>query len=291
MSALEVQPRRSWRPVPCGKAPGASRRSACLGPTVAVTRRPLERESVKTVLASVRAKPESRSPSICSEADFPDASGSGSRSNGSEKTQERLALFARRHQGKLANNLSMKMATKVMPGAEAASDSDAQVDRAPAAASSYYLRVLAPKHQAAGKRNLADMALMCRLLDLMAKRKTQRAMDFVAQHLKALETASVDGNWARAKFLELMEEEGASMVGRSERYMMRAEVRAEHQLESRPNQYHAQNYQNQHQYQTGKGGKKDQASDPGRTGSPLDGKGLAYIQRAKGKGKGKPGKW
>ena len=55
-------------------------------------------------------------------------------------------------------------------------------------------------------------------------------MDYAAQHLKALEQAVTDGSWDRARFLNLLPEESATLVGRSERYMMRAEARAEQQL-------------------------------------------------------------
>ena len=80
------------------------------------------------------------------------------------------------------------------------------------------------------KRFANNMSLCCKVLDLLALGKSRRAADFVAQHLKAQEQALVDGNWERARYLTLLDDDAATLVNRDEKYMMRSEARAEQQL-------------------------------------------------------------
>ncbi|CAK0858015.1 unnamed protein product, partial [Prorocentrum cordatum] len=180
---------------------------------------------------SHRRRRQMRARSSCSDSDeagFHNASTPGDRSS---TTQGRLMRFARENQGRLARKLLWKMASKVTPGGEADSDdSENQTGAAPAVVSSYHLRVLSTQQPPRSKRNSNEMRLMCKILDLLSRERVSRAMDFAAQHLKAIEQSVTDGGWTRARFLELFEEEGPSLVNRGEKYMMRKEVRAEQQL-------------------------------------------------------------
>eukprot|EP00959_Pyramimonas_sp_CCMP1952_P275640 5761842-Pyramimonas_sp.AAC.1 len=103
-----------------------------------------------------------------------------------KSTQERLMRFARKHPGRLSRSAMWTMAQRVTPGGEANSDSDDHKKEPPAAASAYFLRVLEVKYNLS-KRNRNDMALMCKLLDLLVQNKADKAMDFIVQHLKAVE--------------------------------------------------------------------------------------------------------
>eukprot|EP00959_Pyramimonas_sp_CCMP1952_P174110 3638108-Pyramimonas_sp.AAC.1 len=123
------------------------------------------------------------------------------------------------------------MAKAVAPGAEANSDDEDNKGQLTPAASAYFLRVLSTKYTLS-KRNKSEMSLMCKMLDLLALGKVDRAVDFACQHLKSLEQVALDGNWNNAQFLELVETDGASLVNTTEKYMMRNEVQQQQKLSS-----------------------------------------------------------
>jgi hypothetical protein len=50
--------------------------------------------------------------------------------------------------------------------------------------------------------------------------RSAEASDVVAQRLKAIELSSADGNWEKASVLELIPEDGASLVTRGEQQMV-----------------------------------------------------------------------
>ncbi|CAK0801252.1 unnamed protein product, partial [Prorocentrum cordatum] len=203
----------------------------------------------------------------------------------SSTTQGRLMRFARENQGRLAEKLLWKMASRVTPGGEADSDSENQTGAAPAVASAYHLRVLSTQQPPLSKRNANEMRLMCKMLDLLSRNKVKRAMDFAAQHLKAIEQSVADGGWTRARFLELFEEDAPSLVGRGEKYMMRSEVRAEQALALRSGSGPKG---------APKGARSDEAgaavngaTESRGKGEAFSGKGFSFGAASKSKAKGK----
>ncbi|CAK0803465.1 unnamed protein product [Prorocentrum cordatum] len=97
-------------------------------------------------------------------------------------------------------------------------------DDMPAAAKSYYIRVLRVAHASGGLRSLREMATLCHILDHVAKKRYKAAADVAGQRLNAVETAIVDGSWDRAQFLELVEQEDPLLAEQSERHMSSQEL-------------------------------------------------------------------
>jgi hypothetical protein len=199
--------------------------------------------------------------------------------------------FARESQCRLAEKfIFWKMVSKVTPGGKADSDTDNQTGAAPAVASGAPPQGAA--HAAAApKRNANEMRLMCKMLDLLSRNKVKRAMDFAAQHLKAIEQSVADGGWTRARFLEVFEEDAPSLVGRGEKYMMRSEVRAEQALALRSGSGPKG---------APKGARSDEAgaavngaTESRGKGEAFSGKGFSFgaASKSKAKGKDKAGKW
>ena len=135
-----------------------------------------------------------------------------------------LVTYARKHPGRLASRLLMKMAEGVSKEGGAAEGQK----RAPAVATAYYLGILVPTHAGkAGLRTMRELRCWCRLLDLLAKSQTGAAADLAAQRVKALERSIVDGGWTRAQHLELLEPEGATLLDKSEDLMLAKEAELE----------------------------------------------------------------
>ena len=53
-------------------------------------------------------------------------------------------------------------------------------------------------------------------LDLLAKKAPARAADILAQRVKALERATIEGHWMTAQYLELIPNEASSLLDRDE---------------------------------------------------------------------------
>ena len=77
----------------------------------------------------------------------------------------------------------------------------------PAAAKAYYLRVLEPRGMQSGSRTLSEMRMLAAALDYMAQGQGGLAADVLAQRMIALEMTVQDGNWNRAVFVELTQED------------------------------------------------------------------------------------
>ncbi|CAK0829767.1 unnamed protein product, partial [Prorocentrum cordatum] len=102
----------------------------------------------------------------------------------------------------------------------------------PAAAKSYYLRVLQPL-TGAGLRNNREMATLCAALDHLARGRTAFAADVLTMRLKAVEMASRHGNWDRAQFLELVEKDDTTLTTMGKEQMATQELAMQRKLESR----------------------------------------------------------
>ena len=87
----------------------------------------------------------------------------------------------------------------------------------PPVARAFHLRVLQLRHATMGLRYKRDLKTLCTILDLGASGKGAQLMDVVAQRIKAIEKAVVDGgDWPRAQYLEVMDPESATMLTKDE---------------------------------------------------------------------------
>jgi len=88
----------------------------------------------------------------------------------------------------------------------------------PAVAETYVSTVLmpaaAPNMSQRNERELRTLALS---IDLLVRGDSARAADILMQRFKAVETASMDGNWAIAKHLELLPPTAVTAVPVQER--------------------------------------------------------------------------
>ena len=97
---------------------------------------------------------------------------------------------------------------------------------APPSAKTYYLRHLkhdCPRHAV---RNLREMKTSCTVLDHIAMGRAGAAGDVITQRLKAVELATKEESWSRSGFLELVEEDTATLVSTDEHMLVRKEVEA-----------------------------------------------------------------
>ena len=92
----------------------------------------------------------------------------------------------------------------------------------PAAAKSYYLRVL-KLDSGNSRRNLRVMHTMAAALDHLALGRPRQAADILMQRLKVLELASATGSWECATFSELFDAEEATLADTEESFMVAKE--------------------------------------------------------------------
>lgn len=110
----------------------------------------------------------------------------------------------------------------------------AQGDRVKPSALSYYLAIMTPALKDRWNlRTQRELRVLVEVLDQMATENGPVAADIVSQRIKALEQSVLDGNtWKKAKFLELISEEG-SLVDKGEEQMMVKEAELEERLRGR----------------------------------------------------------
>jgi hypothetical protein len=97
---------------------------------------------------------------------------------------------------------------------------------APPSAKSFYLRHLKPDCPRHAVRNLREMKTLCTVLDHIAMGRAGAAGDVIMQRLKAVELATKEESWNRSGFLELVEEDTATLVSTDEHMLVRKEVEA-----------------------------------------------------------------
>ena len=146
-------------------------------------------------------------------------------------------------------------------------------DSTPASAKSYFLRVMKPSGSQTSIRNIREMHTLAVVLDHLALGRTRAAADVCAQRLKALEMAALTGSWERAQYIELVEQEGATLVDKEEEFIATKEVELHRRLH-------------------GHGGSPNSASAWRQDDAKGKGKDKGKYQQvhAKGKGKGKKDK-
>ena len=129
--------------------------------------------------------------------------------------QLKLASYARKKPGRLAARMLHKMVQESAHGSVGAAINE--VSPTPPAAVHYLLTVMIP--QLGGKANLRtqrELRTICTAIDMLAQMKPAQAADLLAQRVKALQKASVDGHWGSAQFLELLSPESATLLDRAE---------------------------------------------------------------------------
>ncbi len=104
--------------------------------------------------------------------------------------------------------------------------------RAPAVASVYVQRILMNQSPAMNVRNAREAATICAALDLMATNQTGRAADLLAQRLKAVVQATLEGSWSRAHYCELLADDSPSLMNLTEQAMVRKERRMMEELDA-----------------------------------------------------------
>ena len=70
-----------------------------------------------------------------------------------------------------------------------------------------------------GSRQLRELKILCRALDLVAEGEARRAADILAQRVKAVEAGLHDDNWLKAQFVELLPREGSLLLETDEAVM------------------------------------------------------------------------
>ena len=220
-------PRRTVADRPARRTPSPGRdgrgrrRSSGAGRSTGDRRRSGSRDRRRSSSRSRRRRRDSSSRSR-SRSVFHEASSSSSR-----HTQARLLSWAQRHPGRLAARLLQSMEDRVGRDGEAGAWAP---DAMPAAAKSYFYRVLRVSHSTGNLRNMREMATLCYILDHLAKGRNMAAADVAGQRLKAVEAAIVDGNWDRAQFLELVEPDGPLLAERQEQHMTARELELKQRL-------------------------------------------------------------
>eukprot|EP00971_Amphidinium_carterae_P334072 6469154-Amphidinium_carterae.2 len=136
--------------------------------------------------------------------------------------QQVLTEYSQRFPGRLASRLLAKMAG--MAGRE---EGAKITGRNRHVAQAYLQGVLMPTHrEVLTTRNLREMRTLCQALDLMSDRRYGEAADLLAQRLKAVEKATIDGHWNGAQLLELVEPEGTTLLEKDESLALSREVAA-----------------------------------------------------------------
>lgn len=143
-----------------------------------------------------------------------------------KSSQLKLLSYSRRHPGRLASRMLLKMAKASARGLEGASRS-----KTPAVAMHHLLTVLQPSLQGKlGMRTLREMKTLAQCLDLLAQGEVGRSADLVSQRVKALERATVEGHWNSAQFLELLPPENSTLLERDEELYLAREALTEQKI-------------------------------------------------------------
>ncbi|CAK0794640.1 unnamed protein product, partial [Prorocentrum cordatum] len=135
---------------------------------------------------------------------------------------------------------------------------DRQQQRGPGSSSDALL-LQHPEPPSMGPRYSREARTVCRALDLLAQRKYGECADLLAQRLKALERALVDGHLDRAIWCELIAPDSIALMDRDEDRMLATEQQLEQRLRQRPAWI-----QPSHDKGSGKGKDKDKGKGKNR---------------------------
>ena len=147
----------------------------------------------------------------------------------SRSSQNRLRAWIAAHPGRAATRLLQGMEDVVGRDGEAGNWAP---NHAPACAKACYYRVLRVNHSHAGIRNHRELLTLCTALDHLSMGRSLAAADLLAQRVKAVERAIMDGNWAAAQFLELIDSEAGGLVTKDESFLLAKELELQQKLQT-----------------------------------------------------------
>eukprot|EP00438_Fugacium_kawagutii_P005826 Skav231210 [mRNA] locus=scaffold2958:85828:91822:- [translate_table: standard] len=137
--------------------------------------------------------------------------------------QLRLLSYTAKHPGRLASRLLLKMEAATARGV--VGPNRETTPRTPRVAMNHVLTILLPNlGQKAGLRTMRELKTLGGILDHLAEGAPARAADMVAQRIKALERATLEGHWAAAQHLELLPPEGTMLLDRDEEIFLAKEL-------------------------------------------------------------------
>ena len=152
--------------------------------------------------------------------------------------QLKLVKYAQKFPGKLAARLLRKMSLATRFSGGAVQLARKQMGQVTPAAHVYFLTVMTPQlRDRWTPRTQRELKCWVSVLDLLAENRGPQAADLACQRIKALEKSVVDGQWRRAKFLELVEQEDLPLTDRGEENMMRKEQELEEKLRGKGSWY------------------------------------------------------
>ena len=129
-------------------------------------------------------------------------------------SQLQLVQYARKMPGRLASRLLLKMKRE---GAQGFVGAELVKGMTPPVAVHYLVTVMTPTlGSCLNLRSLRELRTLCTVLDLLAQHCPAQAADLVGQRIKALEKATLDGHWASAQHLELLNPEAGGLLDRDE---------------------------------------------------------------------------
>lgn len=135
--------------------------------------------------------------------------------------QLKLTEYSLKHPGRLAARLLLRMHRESSLASVGATLGKRQT---PAAALHYLQTMMLPAlGQRANVRTSRELKTLCTVLDLMAQHKMAQGADIIAQRVKALERACLEGHWGAAQFLELIGGEQQGLLERAEEYYLSKE--------------------------------------------------------------------
>ena len=138
----------------------------------------------------------------------------------------KVARFARKYLGRLVARLLQRLESGLGRDGEAGLRGR-NLQRAPAVARSYHLRVTLPTYPHMGLRLTREMKTWATVMDHLALGENAFAADVAAQRLKALEKSHIDsGRWDRAQYLELIEPTNTTMITAAEESQVDKEYKA-----------------------------------------------------------------
>ena len=146
-----------------------------------------------------------------------------------QASQLRLVEYSQRHPGRLASRMLLKMARETAIGSVGAVNQQSQ--KTPAVALHYLRTVMTP---ALGTRltvrTARELHTLSVIIDFLAQKKPEEAVDVASQRMKALERSCMEGGWMSAQFLELISPEQPSLLDRAEESYLNKELALEHKV-------------------------------------------------------------
>lgn len=170
-----------------------------------------------------------------------------------------------KHPGRLAARLLQRMQEATARGLGGPTDAREQLT--PKVALNHVLTILLPNLGGkVGVRTTRELKTLGLIMDHLSMSNPSRAADVVAQRIKALEKATIEGHWGQAQHIELLPPENTLLIEKDEETFAAREYLLEQKLR---------------QYERG----------PQRKEAEGKGKGKSPRSKGKGEAKGDKGTW